>query len=158
VGVTIWRTIKLASKLSNWPLQCPTHISSASTYLPPPAAYNMFSKLIALVAFVMALPAVSAEGCFGGQQGSCGSFIATFCSAEASPAFASHESRHQCYGTSSNYKCDLSVERTASGTGTYNYNDCFNAMTEMDTTCNGRGGIRTINGFQFILDPNLGSC
>ena len=132
------------------------------------------------------------------QQGSCGSFIATFCSAEGNPPFASHESRHQCYGTGSNYKCtshcyfcasfllltfmfflssigmvatppvrsiatlynsgDLSVERTAGGTGTYNYNDCFNAMTEMDTTCNGRGGIKTINGFQFTLDPNLGSC
>ena len=132
------------------------------------------------------------------QQGSCGSFIATFCSAEGSPNFASHESRHQCYNTGSTYKCtsryqlcvsflslpfmfllssigvvatlpmgsiatlyypgDLSVERTASGTGTYNYADCFNAMTEMDTTCNGRGGIKTLNGFQFTLDPNLGSC
>ena len=53
---------------------------------------------------------------------------------------------------------DLTVERTASGTGTYNYNDYFNAMTEMDTECNSRGGIKTLNGFQFTLDPNLGSC
>jgi len=42
---------------------------------------------------------------------------------------------------------DLSVERTAGGTGTYSYNDCINAMTEMDTTCHSRGGIKTINGF-----------
>ena len=53
---------------------------------------------------------------------------------------------------------DLTVERMASGTGTYNYNDCFNAMTEMDTECNSRGGIKTLDGFQFTLDPNLGSC
>ena len=53
---------------------------------------------------------------------------------------------------------DLTVERTASGTGTYNYNDCYNALTEMDTECNSRGGIKTLDGFQFTLDPNLGSC
>ena len=53
---------------------------------------------------------------------------------------------------------DLSVEKTSSGTGTFDYNDCFNAMTDMGATCNSRGGIKTIDDFQFTLDPNLGSC
>jgi len=53
---------------------------------------------------------------------------------------------------------DLTVKKTSSGGGTYNYGDCVNAMTAMNTQCDGRGGIKTIGGFQFTLDPNLGRC
>jgi hypothetical protein len=53
---------------------------------------------------------------------------------------------------------DLTVMRATSGVGTYDVDDCKAAMTEMDTKCNHRGGIRTRGGYQFTLDPNLGHC
>jgi hypothetical protein len=53
---------------------------------------------------------------------------------------------------------DLTVVRATSGAGTYDVADCKAAMTEMDTKCHGRGGIRTRGGYQFTLDPNLGPC
>ncbi|TDL14476.1 hypothetical protein BD410DRAFT_797168 [Rickenella mellea] len=115
----------------------------------------MFSRIAAVLSLFAVAAVVNGEGCFsGGQSGDCSSIIGSFCNNLGGNMF-SGETRTRCFNVNG-FKCDMRIINEG-GSRVPDVNACFDAMSLESSGCS-TGGIKTINGFQFTLDPNTGSC
>ncbi|KAJ7350872.1 hypothetical protein B0H14DRAFT_2681218 [Mycena olivaceomarginata] len=113
----------------------------------------MFKNLVyPLLAAVLATMA-NAEGCYNG-----GNTNASPCDQNFADDFCSdvvYGTRSECHVLDSGTHCDFSVTGPASNP---TYADCTYAMSQLAYFCN-TGGLKTVNGYQYKLDPNDGgSC
>ncbi|KAJ6504965.1 hypothetical protein C8R45DRAFT_1090729 [Mycena sanguinolenta] len=115
----------------------------------------MFQNLISLLTVAILATLANAEGCYNG-----GNTNAEPCYLHFSEDFCSdvvYGTRSECHVLDSKTHCDFSV------TGPLNanpaYSDCSFAMTKLSQWCAETGGLWTVNGYQYKLDPNDGgSC
>ncbi|KAJ7681941.1 hypothetical protein DFH06DRAFT_1314184 [Mycena polygramma] len=113
----------------------------------------MFKNLVASVALMAAVLATTAnaEGCYNGGNSNAAAcynnFSEDFCDA------AIVGTRSECHVLDSGTHCDFSVSGPAANPY---YADCVTAMAKLNQWCPDVGGLWTISGYQYKLDPNDG--
>jgi len=113
----------------------------------------VYLPTVALIAAVLATMA-NAEGCYTGGNSNAeacyNSFSDDFCSD------VPFGTRSECHVLDSGTHCDFSVTGPANDPA---YSDCSYAMAQLAYFCSETGGLKTVNGYQYKLDPNDGgSC
>ncbi|KAF7373130.1 hypothetical protein MSAN_00520800 [Mycena sanguinolenta] len=114
----------------------------------------MFQNLIPLLTVAVLATMANAEGCYNG-----GNTNAAPCYSQFSEDFCSdviYGTRSECHVLDSKTHCDFSVTGPS---GNPAYSDCVYAMSQLNYFCSETGGLKTVNGYQYKLDPNDGgSC
>ncbi|KAJ7467813.1 hypothetical protein B0H11DRAFT_2046500 [Mycena galericulata] len=100
--------------------------------------------------------------CFtSGVVGNCSAFITDFCSDVANKSVSALNSKSECFNTPGQaFICDLSaVSQKVSSTGTPDEDHCITVLSTVAEECP-MGGLGRFNdgGFNFVLDPNSGTC
>ncbi|KAJ6481515.1 hypothetical protein C8R47DRAFT_590318 [Mycena vitilis] len=127
--------------------------------------HNNFRSLLLFTALAATFgPTVGQlnSACFGpgGTVGDCSAYIAQFCANIAQNNVSPSNTISQCFNTPDKlYKCDLTAVNTLSVVNSPSQANCKTALTTIGQNCPmGGDGIFTGATFEFVIDPNNGTC
>ncbi|KAJ7664671.1 hypothetical protein DFH06DRAFT_326481 [Mycena polygramma] len=123
-----------------------------------------FRSLLLLTTLAATLaPALGqlSSACFtGGTVGDCSPFIIQFCTNVAQNKISGSDTMSQCFNTPGGlFRCDFTTINTLSLVESPDATNCQTALTTISENCP-MGGDGMFDGrvFQFVIDPNEGSC
>ncbi|KAJ3920091.1 hypothetical protein F5877DRAFT_77494 [Lentinula edodes] len=118
---------------------------------------------LALMVVVPAIEQTVSIGCFSaGTEGSCASFIQTFCQSGQDILSVGPQNTYARCFNANGFKCDFTAWNLLPSSSQGNVPSGVNCQTVLDTVAEvcpqgGQGSI-TAGTFVFTLDPNTGSC
>ncbi|KAJ7458190.1 TMV resistance protein Y3 [Mycena latifolia] len=119
-------------------------------------------KFFGLVVFAAVAAPCSAQlqySCFGGTAGNCSRFVGAFCNTLNGVSVNPGDIVSRCFNAGNGQRCDLLAVNTVGTTGSPSVTNCINGLNTISATCPS-GGFGKFQGgtFEFVTDPNTGSC